>query len=45
MQPVLITNAAVPGSAVLRADADDFRPELTVDELGEILHLVGHPVD
>ncbi|WP_250003191.1 HAD family hydrolase [Actinoplanes sp. M2I2] len=36
MRPVLVTNAAHPGAAMLRADPDSYRPALTIDDLVEL---------
>jgi putative hydrolase of the HAD superfamily len=41
--PVLVTNARIPGAAVLRADADDYLPKLQVDDLDALLTVIGHP--
>jgi putative hydrolase of the HAD superfamily len=41
MTPVLVTNAAVPEAAAHRADPDGYRPVLAVDDVTEILQLVG----
>ncbi|WP_127498148.1 HAD family hydrolase [Actinoplanes solisilvae] len=36
MRPVLVTNAAHPDVAMLRSDPDQYRPELVIDDLGEL---------
>jgi putative hydrolase of the HAD superfamily len=41
MTPVLVTNAAFPGVSGLRDDADDFRPDLVIDDLTELPALLG----
>lgn len=43
MRPVLVTNAGHPGAAALRVEPDDFRPDDVIDELGDLLALVGAP--
>jgi putative hydrolase of the HAD superfamily len=41
MRPVLVTNAGYPEAAAYRDDPDTHVPELVVDEVSEILALVG----
>ncbi len=41
MRPVLVTNARTPAAAGHRADPDDYPPECSIAELGELLALVG----
>jgi putative hydrolase of the HAD superfamily len=43
MQPVLVTNGAAPGAAACRADPDDHVPAHAIDDLPELLALVGVP--
>jgi putative hydrolase of the HAD superfamily len=42
MRPVLITNVGHPGAAAHRDDPDSHVPDLTIDDIDELLPLVGH---
>jgi putative hydrolase of the HAD superfamily len=41
MRPVLVTNAAYPGAAGLRADPDPYRPNLVIADLAELPGVIG----
>ncbi|MDI6099771.1 HAD family hydrolase [Actinoplanes sp. NEAU-A12] len=41
MRPVLVTNAAYPGANLLRDDPDSYLPEHRIDDLGELIRLLG----
>lgn len=43
MRPVLVTNVDHPGAAAFRDDPDSHVPDLAVDDIDEVLDLVGHP--
>jgi putative hydrolase of the HAD superfamily len=41
MRPVLVTNLAHPGVGELRSDPDTYLPEHRIDEIGELIRLLG----
>jgi putative hydrolase of the HAD superfamily len=43
MRPVLVTNAGWPGAHAYRVDPDPFRPDLAVDDVADLMRLVGSP--
>ncbi|MBB3097212.1 putative hydrolase of the HAD superfamily [Actinoplanes campanulatus] len=45
MRPVLVTNAAYPGAPGMRVDPDTYLPEHRIDELDELIRLLGTACD